>query len=107
MRVGLVAMGYADGYPRSASNGAPVLIDGVRTSIVGRVSMDMITVDITRLPGCGIGSVVEFWGENLDINEVAAHANTISYELLCNVKRVRKIYTPGHLPPSSQWADLR
>ncbi len=92
MRIGLVAMGYADGYPRAASSGSPVLVDGQMGKIVGRVSMDMLTVDITDFPKCGIGSTVELWGKNLDINDVADRAKTISYELLCNVKRVQKIY---------------
>lgn len=94
-RVGLVAMGYADGYPRAASTGTPVLVGGERTRIIGRVSMDMITVDLTDLPQCKVGSSVEFWGKGIDINEVAARAGTISYELLCNVKRVRKVYLGG------------
>lgn len=55
--------------------------------------MDMITVDLTELPECDIGSEVEFWGKGIDVNEIAARAGTIAYELLCNVKRVRKIYT--------------
>jgi alanine racemase len=93
MRIGLVAMGYADGYPRSAGTGTPVLVAGHRSRIVGRVSMDMLTVDLTGLPDCGIGCPVELWGRGVHINEVAARANTISYELLCNVKRVRKVYT--------------
>lgn len=92
MHVGLVAMGYADGYPRAAGTGTPVLVAGHRSRIVGRVSMDMLTVDLTGLPGCGIGSTVELWGCGVNVNEVAARANTISYELLCNVKRVRKIH---------------
>ena len=92
MRIGLVAMGYADGYPRSAGTGTPVLIAGMRSTIVGRVSMDMITVDITDLPQCGPASTVEFWGAGVDVDEVAARAKTISYELLCNVKRVRKTH---------------
>ena len=91
-RIGLVAMGYADGYPRAAGTGTPVLVEGKRSRIVGRVSMDMITVDLTEMPECGTGSSVEFWGQGIDVNEVAAHAGTISYELLCNVKRVRKTY---------------
>lgn len=87
-RVGLVAMGYADGYPRTVDNGTPVCVDGKRTSIIGRVSMDMLTVDISHLPDAGFGSHVELWGANIPINQVASAANTISYELLCNVKRV-------------------
>jgi alanine racemase len=92
MKIGLVAMGYADGYPRAAGTGTPVMVGGHRSRIVGRVSMDMLTVDLTGLPDCGIGSTVELWGHGVHINEVAARANTISYELLCNVKRVRKVY---------------
>jgi len=92
-RVGLVALGYADGYPRSAPTGTPVEVDGKRSRIVGRVSMDMLNVDLTELPQAGIGSQVELWGRNIDINEVALCANTIAYELLCNVKRVPRVYS--------------
>jgi alanine racemase len=92
MRIGIVACGYADGYPRLASTGTPILIDGVRTRILGRVSMDMLNVDLTELPETGLGSRVELWGRCVDINEVAQRANTIAYELLCNVKRVPREY---------------
>jgi len=91
-RVGLIACGYADGYPRLASTGSPVAIDGQRSRIIGRVSMDMIMVDLTDVPGAGIGSEVELWGDQISVNEVAAAAGTISYELLCNVKRAHKRY---------------
>lgn len=91
-RVGLVALGYADGYPRSAPDGTPVAVDGIRTRLIGRVSMDMMTVDLTDLPDAGAGSRVELWGNNIPINRVAGGAGTISYELLCNVKRVRFEY---------------
>lgn len=91
-RVGLIAGGYADGYPRLASTGSPVAIDGHRSRIIGRVSMDMITVDLTDVPQAGIGSEVELWGDQINVNEVAAKAGTISYELLCNVKRAHKQY---------------
>ncbi|ANQ87085.1 alanine racemase [Azoarcus olearius] len=87
-RIGLVAMGYADGYPRSAPDGTPVAVDGQPSMLVGRVSMDMLTVDLTDLPQAGIGSRVELWGRQVPINQVAAGAGTIAYELLCNVKRV-------------------
>jgi len=87
-RVGLVAIGYADGYPRTAPTGTPVLVDGRRARLLGRVSMDMLTADLTQLPEAGIGSQVEFWGRGVDVNLVARAAGTISYELLCNVKRV-------------------
>jgi alanine racemase len=88
MRIGTVACGYADGYPRSAGNaqgGAPVLVDGQRTRTLGRISMDMLAVDLTHLPNSGFGSGVTLWGVGLPIDEVAAAAGTISYELMCAV----------------------
>ncbi|MDR2239982.1 MAG: alanine racemase [Zoogloeaceae bacterium] len=83
MRVGVVACGYADGYPRHAPSGTPVLIDGRRARTLGRVSMDMLAVDLDGMPEAGIGSPVVLWGEGLPVDEVAAAAGTISYELLC------------------------
>ncbi|MCW5661220.1 MAG: alanine racemase [Burkholderiaceae bacterium] len=88
MRIGVVACGYADGYPRHAGSGTPVLVDGMRTRTVGRVSMDMITVDLTALPQAGLGSEVTLWGQGpqgtvLPIDEVAASAQTVAYELMC------------------------
>jgi alanine racemase len=83
MRVGVVACGYADGYPRHAPVDTPVLVDGVRTRLVGRVSMDMLTVDLTDLPEAKIGSKVTLWGRGLPIDEVANAAGTIGYELMC------------------------
>lgn len=94
-RIGLVAMGYADGYPRSAPDGTPVAVDRQPSMLVGRVSMDMLTVDLTDLPQAGIGSRVELWGRQVPINQVAAGAGTIAYELLCNVKRVAFRYLPA------------
>ncbi|MDR2689925.1 MAG: alanine racemase [Azoarcus sp.] len=91
-RVGLVAMGYADGYPRSAPDGTLVAVDRQLTALIGRVSMDMLTVDITDLPNANIGSTVELWGLHVPVNQVAAAAGTISYELLCNVKRVNRAH---------------
>ena len=91
-RLGLVAMGYADGYPRHAVDGTPVLVDGQRTALVGRVSMDMLTVDLTDLPASGLGSHVRLWGTGLDAGEVASHAGTISYQLFCNLNRVPRHY---------------
>lgn len=88
-RVGLVAMGYADGYPRSAPDGLPVAVDGGLAPLIGRVSMDMLTVDLTDLPAAGPGSRAELWGAAVSVNHVAQAVGTISYELLCNVKRVR------------------
>jgi alanine racemase len=78
-----VACGYADGYPRHAPLGTPVLVDGVKTRLVGRVSMDMLTVDLTDLPSGRIGSMVTLWGKGLPIDDVATAAGTIGYELMC------------------------
>ena len=94
-RVGLVAIGYADGYPRVAPNGTPVAVDGHATRLIGRVSMDMLTVDLSDLPATGIGSRVELWGAQVGVNDVARRVGTVSYELLCNVKRVPLAYREG------------
>jgi alanine racemase len=83
MTIGVVACGYGDGYPRHAPTGTPVLVNGRRTRTVGRVSMDMIAVDISDVPGAYIGSPVTLWGDGLSADEVAAAAGTVSYELLC------------------------
>jgi len=85
MRVGVAACGYADGYPRHAPGGTPVLVDGARAQTVGRVSMDMLFVDLSGLPRAGVGSEVTLWGEGLSADEVAASAATVSYELLCGL----------------------
>jgi len=92
MRIGIAGVGYGDGYPRHAGNGTPVLVDGVRTRMVGRVSMDMVTVDLTPVPGAGFGSEVTLWGRAangaaLGIDEVAQAAGTVGYELMCAVAR--------------------
>ncbi|WP_194723127.1 alanine racemase [Noviherbaspirillum malthae] len=83
MTIGVVAGGYADGYPRHAPAGTPVMVDGRRTRVVGRVSMDMLTVDLSELPESGFGSKVELWGRNVPIDEVANASGTIGYELMC------------------------
>lgn len=83
MRIGVVACGYADGYPRHAPTGTPILVEGQRSCTLGRVSMDMLFADLTEIPGGGVGSVVTLWGESLPVEEVAQAAGTISYELLC------------------------
>ena len=88
LRIGVVACGYADGYPRHCATGTPVLVNGVRTRTVGRVSMDMIAVDLTPIPDANIGSEVTLWGNGpkgslLPIDEVARAAGTIGYELMC------------------------
>ena len=84
-RVGVVAIGYGDGYPRHAPVGTPVNVAGVECPLIGRVSMDMITVDITDVPTAQIGSSVQLWGELVDIDRVAALCGTIGYELYCQV----------------------
>ncbi len=86
-RIATVAAGYADGLSRHLPSGAPVLVDGRRAPLVGRVSMDMITVDVTDLDDVQVGSEVVLWGEGLPVDEVAAAAGTIAYELLCSVTR--------------------
>lgn len=85
MRVGIVAVGYGDGYPRHAPTGTPVLVGGKRSRLLGRVSMDMIAVDLSELPDCGDGDQVTLWGEGLSAWEVANYAGTIAYELLTGV----------------------
>jgi len=85
MRIGVVACGYGDGYPRHAPNGTPVWVDGRRVPLVGRVSMGMIAVDLRAAPHAGVGAPVELWGEHVRIDDVAAAAGTVSYELMCRV----------------------
>lgn len=93
VRVGVVAMGYADGYPRHAPDGTPVFIDGQASRIIGRVSMDMLTVDLTDLPGAGLGSRVELWGPNVPASQLASLCGSIPYQLFCNLKRVPRVYS--------------
>jgi len=88
MRIGVVACGYADGYPRTCPSATPVLVNGLRSHTVGRISMDMLAVDLTDLPGADLGSEVTLWGaassgQVLPIDEVAACAHTLGYELMC------------------------
>ena len=90
-RVGLVACGYGDGYPRRASSDTPVAIDGKRSRVLGRVSMDMMTVELNDSHE-GIGSEVELFGDIINVNEIATAAGTISYEILCNIKRAKREY---------------
>jgi alanine racemase len=86
-RVGVVACGYADGYPRHAPNGTPVLVCGKKVRTAGRVSMDLITVDLTDAPEATVGSSVVLWGEGLPVDDVAAAASTVGYQLLCSVSQ--------------------
>lgn len=85
VRMGVAACGYGDGYPRHASTGTPVLVNGQRTRTLGRVSMDMLCLDLSAHPDAGVGSSVTLWGAGLPVEEVARAAGTISYELLCAV----------------------
>ncbi|MFI8609335.1 alanine racemase [Pseudomonas sp. NPDC077649] len=94
-RVGVVAMGYADGYPRHAPTGTPVAVDGQLTRLIGRVSMDMLTVDLTDLPQAGLGSRVELWGKQVLASDVALAAGSIPYQLFCNLRRAPLLYLGG------------
>ncbi len=94
-RVGIVACGYADGYPRHAPDGTPILVDEQRTVTLGRVSMDMLACDLTDLPQCGVGSRVVLWGEGLPADQVAAAAGTIGYELFCALAPRVPVHTSG------------
>jgi alanine racemase len=87
MRVGVVACGYGDGYPRHAPTGTPIFVAGKRTRTVGRVSMDMLFADLTGIPTAAVGSTVMLWGEHISADEVATRAGTVSYELLCGLGR--------------------
>ncbi|HZP87300.1 MAG TPA: alanine racemase [Burkholderiales bacterium] len=85
LRMGVVACGYADGYPRHAPTGTPVLVEGVRTRTLGRVSMDMLCVDVSDVPQARLGSRVVLWGDDLPVEEIAASAGTVAYQLLCGL----------------------
>ncbi len=85
MPVAVIACGYGDGYPRHAPTGTPVMVAGQETQLIGRVSMDMITVDLRGLANAAVGSSVELWGENVSVDVVAKRAGTIAYELLCGI----------------------
>ncbi len=98
IRIGIVDCGYADGYPRLAPTGTPVAVDGIATRTIGRVSMDMLAVDLTPIPAAGVGTPVELWGATVPVDSVAAAAGTIGYELLCAVApRVTRAVTSALL----------
>ncbi len=91
-RIGVVAAGYGDGYPRHAPSGTPVLIDGKRAPLVGRVNMDSLSVDLTDLPDTDVGSRAVLWGQGLPVEEIATAAGTIGYELFTGVTpRVKRV----------------
>ncbi len=103
MPVGVVAAGYGDGYPRSAASGTPVLVGGRRVPLVGRVSMDMLCVDLRGAPQAQVGDEVVLWGPGLPVEEVARNAGTIAYELLCRVSgRVRFVEHGDPAAPGGQ-----
>ena len=85
--IGVIAIGYGDGYPRHAPNGTPVLLNGRRVPLIGRVSMDMISVDLGEHSADKVGDIATLWGKGLPVEEVAEYATTIPYELLCNITR--------------------
>jgi alanine racemase len=91
MRIAVVACGYADGYPRHAPSGTPVYIEGRKTFTVGRVSMDMLYIDITNISGASISSDVELWGEHIPVDDVAEKSGTVGYELLCAISASKRV----------------
>lgn len=92
-RMGIVAIGYGDGYPRHAGTGTPAWVAGNRIRLIGRVSMDMLAVDLTDAPGASVGDTVELWGRHVSVDEVAQRAGTIAYELLTGITaRVPRLY---------------
>jgi len=93
-KIGAIAIGYGDGYPRHAPSGTPVLVNGQRVALTGRVSMDAISVDLTDLEKADVGDPVELWGQNLSVNELASKAGTIGYEILAGLTgRVQVFHT--------------
>lgn len=95
-RIATVAAGYADGYPRNAPDGTPVVVRGQRARLAGRVSMDLLTIDVSDIDGVRVGDEVELWGNQLSASEVAEHCETISYELFTRVtRRVARCYPKG------------
>lgn len=91
MKIGVVACGYGDGYPRHAKTGTPVSIDGHLSSLTGRVSMDMLYVDLSKIPNFKIGSKVELWGENVSVDTVARFSGTVGYELICAISASQRV----------------
>lgn len=92
-RIGVAACGYGDGYPRQAVDGTPIKVNGIICHLAGRVSMDMLTIDLSNCPNANIGDEVLLWGEGLPVNEVANYCDTISYTLLTGLMpRVKRIY---------------
>jgi alanine racemase len=96
MRIAVLACGYADGYPRSATDGTPVWVEGKLAALVGRVSMDMVTIDVTNHTTVRVGSEAQLWGSHVAIDEVANRAGTIGYELMSKItNRVPRVIDDG------------
>ncbi len=91
-RIGIVAYGYGDGYPHQASAGAPVMVKNTRSMLLGKVSMDMLAIDLTHIPDAGVGADVILWGAEPSVTEIAKYAKTVPYALLTGVKRVKRTY---------------
>jgi alanine racemase len=91
MRIGIVACGYGDGYPRHAKTGTPIFVHNKTTKTVGRVSMDMLYVDLSKIEKATIGSKVEMWGNHISVDEVAKNSGTVGYELLCNISASSRV----------------
>ena len=91
MRIGIVACGYGDGYPRHAKTGTPIFVHDKTTKVVGRVSMDMLYVDLSKIEKAVIGSKVEMWGNHISVDEVAKNSGTVGYELLCNISASSRV----------------
>lgn len=112
MPIGVVAIGYGDGYPRHCESGTPMLVNGTRAALIGRPSMDMLIVDLRNVPQARVGDPVVLWGEGLPVEEVARHAGTIPYELLCSVRVRPRFEVIGEVTVSSDldtvdWEELR
>jgi alanine racemase len=107
MRIGLVCAGYADGYPQTAPSGTPIAVDGRRTSLVGRVSMDMLMTDLTDLPETGLNSEVELWGRTIRVSDIASASSRIPYELVCNVRRAPIVHRDVASTDSEQEIEPR
>jgi len=98
MPVGIIAMGYGDGYPRSARDGTPVLVKGVRCALIGRVSMDMMTIDLRHCPQAQVQDLVILWGEGLPLEQVAPHTDNSPYDILTSVQlRVKFHWTQNNV----------
>jgi alanine racemase len=111
MPIGVVAIGYGDGYPRHCESGTPVLVNGRRAALIGRPSMDMLIVDLRNVPQAQVGDPVVLWGEGLPVEEVARYAGTIPYELLCSVRLRARFEVIGDVTVSSDldtldWEEL-